>query len=249
MDLGITGRRAAVAGASAGLGLATAQALAEAGCAVVICGRDAARVQAAAAQVGHGCIGLAVDVGDAAGGTAFVAAATEALGGLDILVPNAGGPPPGTFASTPLDAYAGAIDLNLLSVVAMCKAAVPAMQAQGWGRVCAITSVSVRQPIPNLILSNTARAGTTGFLKTLAREVARDGVTVNSAQPGFHATDRIKGLYANGAPDAAALGIPAGVVGDPSDFGRVVAFLCSESARYITGAHLPVDGGSYAGLQ
>ena len=164
-------------------------------------------------------------------------------------MPNAGGPPPGTFASTEVDAYVTAIDLNLLSVVAMCKAAVPAMQRRGWGRVCAITSVSVRQPIPNLILSNTARAGTTGFLKTLAREVARDGVTVNSAQPGLHVTDRIQGLYADGPPDAVALGIPAGFVGDPGDFGRVVAFLCSESARYITGSHLPVDGGSYAGLQ
>ena len=250
MDLGIAGRRAAVAGASAGLGWAPALALAEAGCHVAICGRDPERIRLAAERIGRGCVGLTVDVRDAAGGAAFVAAATEALGGVDILVPNAGGPPPGTFASTDVDAYATAIDLNLLSVVAMCKAAVPAMQARGWGRVCAITSVSVRQPIPNLILSNTARAGTTGFLKTLAREVAGDGVTVNSAQPGIHATDRIKGLYTNGGtPDAKALGIPAGFVGDPADFGRVVAFLCSEPARFVTGSHLPVDGGSYAGLQ
>ena len=249
MDLGIAGRRAAVAAASAGLGFAAAEALADAGCPVAICGRDRARVEAAAARIGRGCVGLTIDVSDAAGGTAFVAAAIDALGGVDILVPNAGGPRPGTFASTPLDAYAGALDLSLLSVVAMCKAAVPAMQQRGWGRVCAITSVSVRQPIPNLILSNTARAGTTGFLKTLAREVARDGVTVNSAQPGLHATDRLKGLYTDGPGDALVGGIPAGVIGDPADFGRVVAFLCSQSARYITGSHLPVDGGSYAGLQ
>jgi len=129
----------------------------------------------------------------------------------------------------------------------MCESAVPAMRERKWGRVVAITSVSVRQPIANLILSNTARAGVTGFLKTLAREVAGDGVTVNSAQPGIHATDRITQLY-GASPNAAQLGIPAGKVGDPADFGKVVAFLCSEPARFITGAHVPVDGGSYAGL-
>jgi 3-oxoacyl-[acyl-carrier protein] reductase len=120
------------------------------------------------------------------------------------------------------------------------------MQAQRFGRVVAITSISVRQPIPNLILSNTARAGVTGFLKTLAREVAGDGVTVNSVQPGSHATDRLLGLY----PDeqAATAGIPAGELGRPEDFGAVVAFLCSDSARFITGAAIPVDGGAYAAL-
>jgi len=249
MDLGISGRRAAVAGASAGLGLATARALAEAGCRVAICGRAEARVVAAAAEVGHDCIGLVCDVSTAAGAMAFVAEAVDALGGVDILVPNAGGPAPGTFASTPVDAYAEALALNLISVVAMCKAAVPAMQAQRWGRVCAITSIAVRQPIPSLILSNTARAGATGFLKTLAREVAADGVTVNSVQPGLHATDRVNQLAIGAGSDAIKMGIPAGFIGDPDDFGKVVAFLCSEPARFITGSHLPIDGGSYAGLQ
>ena len=249
MDLEIRGRRAAVAGASAGLGLATARALAESGCRVAICGRTEARVVAAAAEVGHDCIGFVCDVSTAAGATAFVTMAIDALGGVDILVPNAGGPPPGTFASTPVDAYAAALELNLISVVAMCKAAVPAMQAQRWGRVCAITSISVRQPIPSLILSNTARAGATGFLKTLAREVAADGVTVNSVQPGLHATDRVNQLAIGAGADAIKMGIPAGFIGDPDDFGKVVAFLCSEPARFITGSHLPIDGGSYAGLQ
>jgi 3-oxoacyl-[acyl-carrier protein] reductase len=129
----------------------------------------------------------------------------------------------------------------------MCHAAVPAMRERKWGRVVAITSIAVRQPIANLMLSNTARAGLTGFLKTLAREVAADGVTVNSVQPGVHATDRVAQVYGS-TPDAAALGIPAGVIGDPADFGRVVAFLCSESSRFVTGVHLPVDGGAYAGL-
>ena len=132
------------------------------------------RLADAAAEVGHGCIPLVVDVGTAEGASRFVAAAAEALGGIDILVPNGGGPPAGNFASTPVDAYPAALDANLLAVVAMCKAAVPAMQEQGWGRVVAITSLSVRQPMANLILSNTARAGVTGFLKTLALEVAAE---------------------------------------------------------------------------
>lgn len=248
MDLGLAGRRAAVAAASGGLGFATAQVLAAEGARVVICGRDRARIDQAAAEIGHGCVGLVHDVSDAAGGTGFVAAATEVFGGLDIVVANAGGPPAGTFASTPVERYDVALDLNLLSVVGMAKAAIPAMQAQRWGRFVAITSVSVRQPIAHLILSNTARAGVTGFLKTVAREVAADGVTVNSVQPGLHATDRLAALY-GGDLSAVAAEVPAGVLGSSADFGAVVAFVCSEQARYLTGVQLHVDGGSYAGLQ
>jgi 3-oxoacyl-[acyl-carrier protein] reductase len=247
MDLGLRGRRAAVAAASAGLGFATARALVDEGARVVICGRDRARIEDAAARLGDGCIGLVADVSDAAGGAGFVATAGEALGGLDIVVANAGGPPGGTFASTPVDAYEPALDLNLLSVVGMAKASIPAMQTQQWGRFVAITSVSVRQPIPTLILSNTSRAGVTGFLKTVAREVAADGVTVNTVQPGLHATDRITSLYGSDTSGLAA-GIPAGTIGDPGDFGAVVAFLCSEQAKFVTGAHVQVDGGSYGGL-
>ncbi len=245
MDLGISGKRAAVAASSAGLGFASAAALVAEGARVAICGRDEGRVHEAAERLGPSVVALTVDVSTPTGGDAFVAAAREALGGVDILVTNAGGPPPGTFASTPLDAYPAALDLNLLSVVAMCKAAVPAMQAQRWGRVVAITSVAVRQPISTLILSNTARAGVTGFLKTVALEVAKDGVTVNSLQPGLHATDRLRAL---GSPDELARSVPAQVLGDPADFGRVVAFLCSEHARFLTGTAIQVDGGQYLGL-
>jgi 3-oxoacyl-[acyl-carrier protein] reductase len=170
------------------------------------------------------------------------------LGGLDILVPNAGGPPPGNFESTPMEAYAPAIELNLLSTVAMCQAAVPTMREQGWGRVVAITSISVRQPIAGLILSNTARAGVTGFLKTLAREVAKDGITVNSVQPGLHATDRLRSLYGDDDMSSVATSVPTRTIGRPEDFGAVVAFLCSDAARYITGAAVPIDGGDYQGL-
>lgn len=250
MDLGLSGRTAAVAGASAGLGLASARALAAEGVRVAVCGRDRARIEAAAAGV-DGAVPLVADVSTTDGASRFVAAATEALGHLDIIVPNAGGPPPGTFASTPLEAYGPALELNLLSTVAMCKAAVPAMCERGWGRVVAITSVSVRQPMPNLILSNTARSGATAFLKTLALEVADRGVTVNSVQPGLHATDRARRLYGDDpdAEAAAAAGVPCGSFGDPDDFGAVVAFLCSEHARFVVGAALPVDGGTHRGLQ
>jgi 3-oxoacyl-[acyl-carrier protein] reductase len=248
MDLGIEGKRAAVAAASQGLGFATAAALASEGVQVAICSRDQGKVDDAVARIGHGCIGLVADVGKVAGATGFVDAATEALGGVDILVPNAGGPPPGTFAEIEdVDAYARAFELNALSTIAMCRTAVPAMQERGWGRVVAITSISVRQPIANLILSNTARAGLTGFLKTLAREVARDGVTVNSLQPGLHATERMKALHAD--PQQLGGSVPVGFIGNAGDFGRVAAFLCSESARYVTGTALAVDGGSDQGLQ
>ncbi len=242
MDLGLAGKKAAIAGASAGLGFASAAALAAEGVAVAICGRTQEKVDAAVARLGPSAIGLVADVSSAEGGQQFVRDAREALGGLDILVPNAGGPPPGTFATTPLDAYATALELNLLSTVGMCHEAVPAMRAQGWGRVVAITSISVRQPIGTLILSNTARAGVTGFLKTLALEVAADGVTVNSVLPGLHETDRFVQLH-GGDLSHAADGIPVGVIGRPDDFGHVVAFLCSDHARYITGTALPVAGG------
>lgn len=247
MDLGLQGKRAAVAAASAGLGYGCAAALVDEGVRVAICGRDEARVNAAARELDGDAIPIVADVGAVEGATAFVSEAIDRLGGLDILVPNAGGPPPGTFATTDMAAYAPALELNLLSVVAMCQAAVPTMQEAGWGRIVAITSIAVRQPIPDLILSNTARAGATAFLKTLAREVAPQGITVNSVQPGSHDTDRIRALY-RGDTSKIASGIPTGVLGDPADFGAVVAFLCSDQARFITGAHLQVDGGAYAGL-
>lgn len=246
MDLGIAGRTAAVAGASAGLGFAAAQALAAEGVRVAICGRERERIETAAGRIE--AVPIVADVSSVDGATSFVEAAIDALGQVDILVPNAGGPPTGTFASTPLEQYAPALSLNLLSTVAMCEAAVPAMCDRGWGRVVAITSTSVRQPIPNLILSNTARAGVTGFLKTLALEVAPKGVTVNSVQPGLHATERLRSLH-GGDTSAAAEGVPAGAVGDPADFGSVVAFLCSEHARFVVGAAVPIDGGMYRGLQ
>jgi 3-oxoacyl-[acyl-carrier protein] reductase len=247
MDLGLQGKRAAVAAATRGLGFACAQALVEEGVRVALCGRSKDRTAAAAERLGDLAVPLVADVSEPEGARGFVAEAAGALGGLDILVTNAGGPPPGNFASATLADYPKALNLNLLSVVAMCQEAVPAMQARHFGRVVAITSIAVRQPIANLILSNTARAGATGFLKTLAREVAGDGVTVNSIQPGSHATDRLKQIYGDGLANHVE-GIPAGELGRPDDFGAIVAFLCSEQARFLTGAAIHVDGGAYAGL-
>jgi 3-oxoacyl-[acyl-carrier protein] reductase len=248
MDLGIAGRRAAVAAASQGLGFGVAQALAAEGVKVAICARRRDAVDAAVGKLGDGAVGFVADLSSPEGATGFVDAARDALGGIDILVPNAGGPPPGTFETATIEQYAQAFDLNCRSTIAMCQAAVPAMRAQHWGRVVAITSISVRQPIANLILSNVARAGVTGFLKTLAREVAPDGVTVNSLQPGLHATERLVGLHGGGNLEALGAGIPVGFVGSAEDFGAFGAFLCSESARYITGAAIPVDGGVDAAL-
>jgi len=247
VDLGLDGRRAAVAAASSGLGYATAAALLAEGAQVTICDVDAGRAQAAAEKLGAGASWVVADLSDPDGSEQFVLDAQAAMGGVDILVTNAPGPPPGTFAEARAADYPRALDLNLLSVVRMCLAAVPAMRERRWGRVVAITSIAVRQPIPNLILSNTARAGATGFLKTLAREVAADGVTVNSVQPGLHDTERVGAVY--GDKLAAEIEtIPARELGRPADLGAAVAFLCSQQARYITGVGLPVDGGVYQAL-
>ncbi|MEM1246249.1 MAG: SDR family oxidoreductase [Acidobacteriota bacterium] len=245
MDLGITGKRAAVSGASTGLGFACAQALIAEGVRVAICSRDQDRVEAAAERLGHDTVALQADVSRPEEARRFVTEAAAALGSIDILVPNAGGPPPGKPSSTELDAYRHALDLNLLATVALCNAAVGPMRERGWGRICAITSGGARSPIPFLAASSVARAGVTSFLKTLATEVAGDGVTVNSAQPGLHSTDRLTEL---GDPSSMAKSVPAGFLGSPEDFGKAVTFLCSEPAKFITGTSLLLDGGSYPGL-
>jgi 3-oxoacyl-[acyl-carrier protein] reductase len=248
MDLALAGRRALVTGASSGLGLGCAQALAAEGASVVIAARSADRLATAASTIVgdvHMCV---ADLANADAISLLVAQANERLGGVDIVIANAGGPPAGTFADTDLDAYPAALQLNLLSMIALCKATVPDMRERGWGRVVAITSIAVREPIDRLILSNTARAGLTGFLKTLAREVAADGVTVNSLQPGLHLTDRLAGIYGGDVSELVA-SIPARALGTADDFGRVAAFLCSESAKFITGVALPIDGGASHGLQ
>ncbi len=248
MELGLNGRTALVTGASSGLGLACAHALAAEGASVAIAARDADRLADAASTIDGDVAQIVADVSLPGAVEEMVSEAEAELGELDILIANAGGPPAGNFAATDLEAYEPALRLNLLSTVAMCKRVVPTMQRRGWGRVVAITSISVREPIDQLILSNTARAGVTGFLKTLAREVAGDGVTVNSLQPGLHATARLASLFGGDLSSAGAT-VPVGVVGEPADFGAFAAFLCSDYAKFVTGAAIPVDGGAAHGLQ
>ena len=245
MDLGIAGRTALVTGASTGLGLASARALAAEGVRVALVSRSAEKLATAAATVDGDPVAVTADLADDGSIDAMLEEVVAALGHVDILVANAGGPPPGTFASTDLDRYPDALQLNLLAHVRMCRALIPPMQERRWGRVVAITSATVREPSPSLMLSNTARAGLTAFLKTTATEVAGDGVTVNSVQPGLHATGRLRDLYDD--LDDAASGHPMGRIGDPADFGRIVAFLCSETANYVTGTGLPVEGGTLKG--
>ena len=248
MDLSLVGKRALVTGASSGLGLGCAQALAAEGAIVTMVARSQERLDAAAGTIRELVHTQSGDVSRLEEIAAMVAQAEQAMGGIDILIANAGGPPAGTFASITMAQYDEAIRTNLLATIALCQACVPAMQSRGWGRVIAITSTSVREPIGNLILSNTARAGLTGFLKTLASEVAPDGVTVNSLQPGSHRTDRLAKLY-GGDLSAVAASTPTGTLGDAGDFGRIAAFLCSDSAKFVTGAALPIDGGATRNLQ
>jgi 3-oxoacyl-[acyl-carrier protein] reductase len=246
VDLGIAGKRAAVAAASKGLGLGVASALAAEGVQVAICGRHRDTIEEAARSIGPGAVPIVADVSNVDGAQRFVRDARAALGGIDILVPNAGGPPAGDFAHTTVDQYLDAFELNCRGAIAMCYEAVPEMRERGWGRIVAITSIAVRQPIATLILSNTARAGLTGFLRTLSREIAGDGVTVNSLLPGLHATERVTALHGDEGNPAA--GVPAGRIGDAHDFGRIAAFLCSQHAWYLTGTAIQVDGGTYAAL-
>ena len=249
MDLGISGRRAAVAAGSAGLGLATAQALVDEGVRVAICGRDPERLAAAVAALGPGAVGIEADMSSAEGALVFAAAAEEQLGGtIDIVVANAGGPPPGRATATTVDHFRSALELNCLSTIALTQALIPAMREQHWGRVLAITSIGARQPIPFLAASTTARVATTAFIKNLATEVARDGVTANTIQPGSHRTARTADL-SDAQSDELRRDIPAGRLGDASDFGAVAAFLCSEQANFVCGASIIVDGGASRGLQ
>lgn len=232
-----------MAAATSGLGFASAAALAAEGAQVTICGSDEGRARAAAERIGAAFV--VADLTRPEEGARFVEEAATTMGGVDVLVTNGPGPAPGTALATPPEAYPAALDQSLLAVVRMCLAAVPGMRAAGWGRIVAVTSLGVRQPYPDLVLSTTARAGATGFLRTLAREVAADGVTVNSVQPGYHDTARVRSAMGDDPPLDA---IPANRMGVAADFGSVVAFLCSEQANYLTGAAIPVDGGAYQAL-
>ena len=252
MDLGLEGTAAIVGGASAGMGLAIARALAAEGSSVTMCARGEDRLRESAASIA-GAIAIAGDVRDQAILQRLVDETVSARGRLDIVVNNAGGPPPGTFESTPDEAWADAFELSLRSAVRLTRLALPHLRASGRGRIVNITSWSVREPIPNLMLSNAIRPGVVGWAKALAHEVGRDGITVNTIAPGKVATGRMRELWES-RPDPAAAeaediaSIPVGRMGRPEEVAAAVAFLCSEPAAYISGAVLPVDGGALRGV-
>lgn len=238
MDLGISGKTALVTASSKGLGFSTALALASEGVNLTICsrGEDAlGRAELRLTEAGARVLAIPADVTDQDWPQRLVEMTLDFHGSLDVLVANAGGPPPGRSLEVDDDAILDAVNANLLTSVRLVRAAVPHMEPNGWGRICLITSFSVLEPIPELALSNTARTGLLAWAKTAARDLAPSGVTLNIACPGLHATER-----------AIALGMGAQPLGDPDDFGRVVAFLCSLQAAAITGQAVPVDGGATA---
>ncbi len=235
MDLGLTGRVAVVTAASKGLGRATAAALAAEGAKVVLNARDASALEALAATMDDALV-VPGDITDARLPGRLVDAALDRWGRVDVVVGNAGGPPTGRALDVTDDQILDAVNANLLASVRLARAAVPHMRAQRWGRVVFVASASVRQPIPDLALSNIARTGLWAWTKTAAQDLAEDGITVNLAAPGLHATDR---LIERGV---------TGRTGDPAAFGQVVAFLCSQQAGFINGTAIGVDGGAVHGL-
>ena len=254
MDLGLTGRRALVLGSTGGLGLAVATALAHEGVRVVLCGRRGERARELAAGL-PGAAGLAVDL-TRDGVDGLVADAEAAIGPLDVVVLNSGGPPPGGAVDLSTDSIRAAVETLLLRQVELVAAVLPGMRSRGWGRILAIGSSGVQAPLPGLVLSNIGRAGLAGYLKTLASEVAADGVTVNMLLPGRFDTDRStaidggraerEGMSLEEVRDESQRSIPVGRYGDPAEFGAVAAFLCSGPASYLTGEQVRCDGGYVA---
>jgi len=221
-------------------------------------GDEAEEVAAEVRSLGRRAIVLQADVSDRQQDRELVSATVEQLGRLDILVANAGGPPPGGVDDFAPAAYRRALDLNLMSTVQLTLAALPAMRRNGWGRIVAITSVAVKQPVKGLLLSNTARPGVVGFIKTISRDLAAEGILCNVAAPGFIHTARVESLFEAQAEvrgttrDVVLKGItadiPAGRIGSPAEFANAVVFLASEAASYITGHTLQIDGGMVQGL-
>jgi 3-oxoacyl-[acyl-carrier protein] reductase len=257
MDLGIAGRKALVCAASKGLGRACAEALAAAGVDVTIVARTAADVERAATEIGasagRAVAWVACDITTPQGRAAALAACPHP----DILVTNAGGPPPGDFRDFDRDAWIRALDANMLTPIELIKATIDGMIARRFGRIVNITSAAVKAPIDVLGLSNGARGGLTGFVAGVARKVARHNVTVNNLLPGYFDTDRFQGTMTARAKAAdkpladviaaAREGVPAGRIGVPAEFGATCAFLCSVHAGYIVGQNVLIDGGAYPG--
>jgi 3-oxoacyl-[acyl-carrier protein] reductase len=257
MDLGLGGKVALVAAASKGLGRAVAHELAAEGARLAICSRDAATLEAAAralsAATGAEVFARPADVSQPKAIAAFVDATLERFGRIDVLVTNSGGPPPGRFEALDATMWQKAAELTLFAPVEFARRVLPGMRERRWGRILNVTSIAVKQPIDHLMLSNSLRAAVTGWARTLANEVAAEGVTVNNLMPGYTRTERVEELARDTArregitPGEATARwereIPMGRLGDVREFAALAAFLASERAGYITGTSIPVDGG------
>ena len=262
MDLGLKNRVALVAASSQGLGLATAEAFAAEGCRVAMCARNQQALEAGAERIkkqhNADVLAEAFDVTDPKAVSQFVRTVAEKFGSVDICVTNAGGPPAKGFLAATLEDWQHAIDANFLSTVYFAKEVIPHMQKKRWGRIITITSITTKQPVTDLVLSNAVRAAVVGLVKSLANEFGKDGILVNNVGPGFTATDRLKELAkarsaATGKSeqeifDGWAADAPLKRLGEPRELAETIVWLASERASYITGQTVLVDGGMYRGL-
>ena len=262
MDLGLKGRNVIVAGSSEGMGRSAAEAFAAEGARVALCARTEANIQKAAAEIRakHGAevFAMALDVSQADAVKKFVAAVAEKFGGVDVCVANAAGPPSRNFFTATNDDWHKSFEMNFMSVVHFAREVIPWMQKKKWGRLITLTSVSVKQPIPDLILSNAVRAGVVGLVKSMANEFGKDGITVNNVGPGYTATERLKSLAATRAFSAGlqpqdmydkwSADTPLKRIAQPEEVADAIVWLASERASYITGQTVLVDGGSYRGV-
>ncbi len=245
MELGIEGRVALVLGASRGLGRAVAEALGREGARVALAARSPERLEATAAAIAGETAVFAVDTADGAAVERLPGAVEERLGPVEILVLNTGGPPPGEALAATAEDWEAAFESLVLTPMRLARACVPGMRERGWGRIVNVSSTSIREPIPGLALSNSNRMAAVGLLNTLAREVAADGITVNTIATGRFATERLEQMYGSleAAEERARVDVPAARLGRPEEYGDLVAFVCSERAGYLTGTVIPLDGG------
>ncbi len=262
MDLGLKNRNVIVAASSDGIARAAAEKFAAEGAKVAMCSRDANKLNAGAALIRERyavpVLAEQLDVTDAAAVEGFVKHVTEEFGGVDVCVTNAGGPPAKMFFSTTTEEWHRAVELNFMSIIHFARAVLPWMQKNHWGRLVTITSVTVRQPVPDLIYSNAVRAGVLGLVKSLSNEFGKDGITVNNVGPGYTATERLKQLISKRSQDLGTSSaefesrlveeVPLKRVGQPEELADAIVWLASERASYITGQTLLVDGGAYKGL-
>ncbi len=262
MDLGLKDRVALIAASSQGIGRATAEAFAAEGCRVAMCARNLQTLQAAAEKIRQQynteILAQAVDVSNAAAVSRFVADVAEQFGGVDICVTNAGGPPAKGFLAATLAEWQRALELNFLSTVYFAREVIPHMQRKRWGRILTLTSITTKQPVTDLVLSNAVRAAVVGLVKSLANEFGKDGILVNNVGPGFTATDRLKELAKTRSASSGkseqeilqgwAADAPLQRLGEPREVAETIVWLASERASYITGQTVLVDGGLYKGL-